>query len=135
MENWNKFQLLNSPNPKKILIVEDNSTNAILLERILGNLKFETKIAENGQAGFEIALDYQPDLVLMDINMPILNGYESSKLIRSSNKLSNKVPIFAVTAEHEDEVKNKLREAGMNEYIPKPINISDLEEYLLKYLQ
>ncbi len=135
MENSNKIQLLNSPNPKKILIVEDNSINAFLLERILGNLNFETKIAENGQAGFEMTLDYEPDLVLMDINMPILNGYESTKLIRSSNKLINKVPIFAVTAEHGDEVPNKVREAGMNEHIPKPINVSDLEEFILKYLQ
>lgn len=134
MEYSNKIQLLNSPNPKKVLIVEDNSINAFLLERILGNLNFETKIAENGQLGFEMALDYQPDLVLMDINMPILNGYDSSKLIRSSTELINKVPIFAVTAELGNDVPTKVKEAGMNEYIPKPINISDLENLILKYL-
>lgn len=134
MENSNKIQLLNSPTPKKVLIVEDNSINAFLLERILGNLNFETKIAENGKDGYELTLEYQPDLVLMDLNMPILNGYDSSKLIRSSSEHINKVPIFAVTAEFGDDVPNKVRDAGMNEYIPKPINVADLEIYILKYL-
>ncbi len=134
MENSNKIQLLNSPTPKKVLIVEDNSINAFLLERILGNLNFETKIAENGKDGYELTLQYQPDLVLMDLNMPILNGYDSSKLIRSSTEHINKVPIFAVTAEFGSDVPNKVREAGMNEYIPKPINVADLESYILKYL-
>ncbi len=134
MENSNNIQLLNSSTPKKALLVEDNSINAFPLERILTNLNFDTKIAENGQIGYELTLEYKPDLVLMDINMPVLNGYDSSKLIRSSKEDINKVPIFAVTAELGNDVPDKVRNVGMNEYVPKPINVSDLEVLILKYL-
>jgi len=98
------------------------------------NLNFEVKIAENGQEGFEITIEYKPDLILMDINMPILDGYESTKLIRSANDIINNVPIFAVTAELATDTATKVKEAGMNEYIPKPIEIIQLEQYILKYL-
>ncbi len=134
MENSNNIQLLNSSTPKKALLVEDNSINAFPLERILTNLNFDTKIAENGQIGYELTLEYKLDLVLMDINMPVLNGYDSPKLIESSREDINKVPIFAVTAELGNDVPSKVKDAGMNEYIPKPINVSDLEILILKYL-
>ncbi len=134
MENSNNIQLLNSSTPKKALLVEDNSINAFPLERILTNLNFDTKIAENGQIGYELTLEYKLDLVLMDINMPVLNGYDSPKLIESSREDINKVPIFAVTAELGNDVPDKVRNAGMNEYVPKPINVSDLEILILKYL-
>jgi CheY-like chemotaxis protein len=66
--------------------------------------------------------------------MPVLNGFESTKLIRTANDLINNVPIFAVTAEFENDTAAKVKQAGMNEYIRKPIEIIELEQYILKYL-
>jgi CheY-like chemotaxis protein len=129
-----KIKAINSPIKKKVLVVEDNSINAFLMKRILVNLNFEVQIAENGQMGFDKTLAYKPDLVLMDINMPVLNGFESTKLIRTANDLINNVPIFAVTAEFENDTAAKVKQAGMNEYIRKPIEIIELEQYILKYL-
>lgn len=129
-----KIKAINSPTKKKVLVVEDNTINAFMLERILMNLNFDVQVAENGQEGFDKTLDYKPDLVLMDLSMPVLDGYESTKLIRTANDTINNVPIFAVTAELAADTATKVKEAGMNEYIPKPIEIVELEQYILKYL-
>lgn len=125
---------LNRDTAKKILIVEDNKINSVILSRILQKYAFEVFVAEDGLAGIEAVKSFAPDLVLMDINMPIMNGYDSCIGIRKLEESIKNVPIFAVTAELSPETQNKVKEVGMNEFFSKPIDIDELLTKILDYL-
>jgi CheY-like chemotaxis protein len=71
----------------------------------------------------------------MDINMPVMNGYESTIAIRNLEAPFNAIPIFAVTAELSPETIVKVKEAGMNEYLPKPVDVNELMTTILKYIK
>ena len=118
-----------------ILIVEDNRVNMLLLKTILKNLFVKTIIHEvvNGKEAVAIFESIQPDIVFMDIQMPVMNGYEATKQIRELNSGHN-VPIIAITAGTEKEEKDKCLSAGMNDYIPKPIIKGVIEEAIIKWV-
>ena len=125
-------------NQKKlsILIVEDNKVNMLLLKTILKNLNINTIIyeCENGYEAVNQIETINPDLVFMDIQMPIMNGYEATRAIR--NTLTGKnIPIIAVTAGAEIDERNKCISAGMNDYISKPIIRGTVEEALSKWVK
>lgn len=126
---------LNKIQKKKVLVVEDNMINAIVLKKILESNHFEVSVAEDGKLGVEMTISYQPDLILMDINMPVMNGYESSLAIRALTAPLNSTPIFAVTAELSPETVGKVKEAGMNEYFPKPVDVNLLMTTILNYIK
>ena len=126
---------LNKQQKKKILVVEDNMINAIVLKKILESNHFEVSVAEDGKLGVEATLTFHPDLILMDINMPVMNGYESTIAIRNLESPFNTIPIFAVTAELSPETIEKVKEAGMNEYFPKPVNVNELMTTILNYIK
>ncbi len=129
-----RAEALNEISNKKILIVEDNQINAIVLKRVLQKYNFDTHVAVDGKMGVEAVMSYQPDLILMDINMPVMNGIEATKAIRSLNGTFNNIPIFAVTADITDETNRISRSAGMNEYIKKPVEVEELLTLILDYL-
>lgn len=119
-----------------VLIVEDNKVNMLLLKTIIKNLPVPTTIYEaiNGKLAVEQFKTIHPDIIFMDIQMPIMNGYEATEIIRDLKSGQN-VPIIAITAGTEKEEKEKCLNAGMNDYIPKPIIKGIIEETFLKWVQ
>lgn len=117
----------------KILVVEDNRINMMLAKTMLKKMLPNAIVlqAENGQSGVEKFENEHPDLVLMDIQMPVLNGYEAAVAIRKTNE---KVPIIALTAGTIKGEKEKCLESGMNDYIAKPIEKDLFENILFKWL-
>jgi len=115
----------------KILLVEDNKTNQMLLKMMLLDLNLSCDIAENGLEAFEKVQEKEYDLVLMDENMPVMNGIESTKKIR---ELNIDVPIVAVTANALKGDREKFLSAGMNDYLSKPIDNDEFITILHKYV-
>lgn len=109
-----------------ILIAEDNKSNYLLFKSLLGT-KYNLIHAWNGVEAVEMFSEYNPQLIIMDINMPKKNGYEATQEIR---KISTKVPIIAVTAYAFASDKEKIMSNGFNSYISKPINAKSLEKEL-----
>jgi len=111
----------------KILLVEDIPVNQFLAQTILHDFGFETDTAENGKIAIELLEKNNYDLVLMDLMMPEMNGFETTKYIRT-NMLPPKstIPIIALTADVTKRDMDKCKEVGMDEYVSKPINETDL---------
>lgn len=115
----------------KILIVEDNEVNQLLLERILKSLDAKTYLAENGSEAVELVKSKYFDLVLMDIQMPGMDGLTATKIIKSQFP---HLPVLAVTAHAFLEEIEKCREAGCDDVITKPIKKTELLEKIFSYL-
>lgn len=109
---------------KKILVVEDNLMNQKLAAVILENNGFETVIAGNGRKAVEFLKANKADLILMDIQMPGMDGYKTTKIIRDELKIGT--PIIAMTAHALSGEKEKCLQAGMNDYLSKPFREADL---------
>lgn len=120
---------------KKVLIVEDHKVNQDILRRILGSYLLDTHVADNGTEAVKKAKECAYDLILMDIQMPIMDGLAATKEIRSSkdSQLMD-VPIIAMTAHAMESEYKKSLAAGMNGHLTKPIDIIMLEKTLFKYL-
>lgn len=109
----------------KILVVEDSPMiQEILVERLLLR-KYEVVAANNGQEGVELAQKERPDLILMDISLPVMDGWEATQCIRNIENIKN-TPIIALTAHALIEDRNKSLELGCNDFETKPINFSQL---------
>ncbi len=107
----------------KVLVVEDNKINQMVTRKIMEKNNFKTVIVDDGYAAIE-ALSKEPfDVVLMDINMPLINGFETTKLIR---KKGISIPIIALTAFAKDEISEEAISAGMNDILIKPFEPSKL---------
>jgi len=119
-----------SNNSMVILVAEDTDANYQLVENMIGQT-FTLRRAHNGMEAVTMFQDSQPDLVLMDIKMPILNGIEAAKLIRS---LSPKTPIVALSAYAFDQDRNAAMQAGCNDFLAKPFDKSQLMDILMQYL-
>jgi len=115
----------------KILVVEDNKTNQMLLKMLLLDLDLSCDIADNGLEAFNKVQEKEYDIILMDENMPVMNGIEATKKIR---ELKIEVPIVAVTANALKGDREKFLDAGMNDYISKPIDNDEFIQVLRKYL-
>ena len=106
--------------PLKVLVVEDVKINQLLLKTILDDFKFVWDIAENGKIAVEKLETNAYDIILMDLQMPIMNGFEATEHIR--NKMNLKIPIIALTADVTTMDEEKCKAIGMNDYISKPID-------------
>jgi signal transduction histidine kinase len=116
----------------KVLVVEDNRANQLFIQVLLKKLHLDYKIANNGQEAVDIFKKEKFDLILMDENMPIMSGIEATKEIRKIQK--EHIPIVAVTANALPEDKERFKEAGFDEYISKPVDITLLISIMNKYL-
>jgi len=117
------------------LLVEDNAINQEIAMAILNGLGIEVDIADDGQQGLEAFLKKDYSLILMDIRMPIMNGFEATKAIRESTKHDGlTVPIVAMTADAMEEDKRDSKNAGMNEHITKPIDLNQLKKVFYNIL-
>ncbi len=120
---------------KKILIVEDNKINMLLTKKLITTIVSNCTIYE-ARDGDEAIAEYKkekPDIILMDIQMPNRNGYEATSEIRKIKQAEN-IPIIALTAGIMEGDKEKCLKSGMNDYLAKPIDISNLEQILCKWL-
>ncbi|MET0528663.1 MAG: response regulator [Microvirga sp.] len=106
---------------KRILIVEDTEDNRQILRDLLTNAGFDIVEAHDGEAAVEAASEFRPDLILMDIQLPIMNGYEAIRRIKADTKLQL-IPIIAVTSYALSEDKEKARAAGCDGYVAKPFS-------------
>jgi CheY-like chemotaxis protein len=113
-----------------ILLAEDDVTNMAMLTRLLEKLGCEVTQAVNGLEAVRILENEDLDLVLMDIQMPLMDGVEATRRIRANRSLGNKsrIPIIAVTAFAMTGDRERFLDAGMDDYIPKPVNMNSLLE-------
>jgi CheY-like chemotaxis protein len=117
----------------KVLLVEDNEMNRDMLSRRLQRKGFEVAIAVDGQAGVDMATSENPDIILMDLSLPVMDGWEATRRIKSDGTISA-IPVIALTAHamHGDE--EKALEAGCDDYDTKPVNFKRLLEKMQKLL-
>lgn len=115
----------------RILVVEDNPTNQIVAQSMLAQLDVNAIIVSNGQEALDILEKNSFDLILMDCQMPVLDGFETTKILRNKNC---RLPILAMTANAFGEDRQKCFDSGMDGYISKPVDISDLREELVEHL-
>ncbi|MBS1249008.1 MAG: Polar-differentiation response regulator DivK [Chloroflexi bacterium] len=116
-----------------ILCVEDNVRNRTLLRRILQHQGYEIQEAENANQALETLEDLVPDLILMDINMPDIDGFSLTQQLRKKPKFAN-IPIIAITANVMKGDRERTLEAGCDGYLEKPINIEKLTSQLSLFL-
>ena len=117
---------------KKILIIEDVALNLDLLTQLLED-DYELLLAGNGAQGLELAEQERPDLILMDISLPIMDGYEATRRIKANAALAH-IPIIALTAHAMSGDAEKIRGAGCDDYLAKPLNDELLFEKLNHWL-
>lgn len=109
----------------RILLVEDNEMNRDMLMRRLERKGFEVSIAVNGREGIEMAKSDSPDLILMDMSLPEVDGWEATRVIKS-NEATKAIPIIALTAHAMTGDRKKALDAGCNDYDSKPIEFARL---------
>ena len=119
----------------RVLLVEDNLINQEIAEALLCGMGAKVTIAENGQEGLDILKEHDFDIILMDIQMPIMDGLTATELIRKEARPEMRnVPIIAMTAHVMQEDRDKSRQAGMNEHITKPIDVRELKDKMVRCL-
>lgn len=119
--------------PKKVLVVEDNSDNRILITDILESLDYEVTVAIDGEEGVRMASELVPDLILMDLSLPKMDGWEATGQIKNTEGLE-RIPIIALTAHAMVGDRERAIAAGCDDYITKPIDLRALATKLQQYL-
>ena len=119
--------------PAKILLVDDIDNNRELIISFLSNYDLEVIDAENGKKAVELAQKSQPDLILMDLKMPVMDGYQATAILKADEKLKS-IPIVALTASAMKEEKEKILESGFDHYLRKPISQKELISELTNFL-
>lgn len=115
---------------KRILVAEDNDSNYILMNYILKR-HYEYFRARNGQEAVELAESEKPDLILMDIKMPVLDGMEATRLIKAKTP---DLPIVALTANAFDSDRHAALEAGCDDFLSKPVNAEKCIQTIAKFI-
>jgi CheY-like chemotaxis protein len=115
-----------------ILVAEDNAANRQVYAAYFSSRPCRVTYAANGQEAIELALTLLPDLVLMDVHMPVLDGLEATRRLRADPHTAT-LPIIAVTALAMPEDRRNCLEAGANAYLPKPINIHELSRLIARF--
>lgn len=117
-----------------VLIVDDIKTNRDVLREYLSDYKINILEAENGQEAIDAIGKYKPDLVFLDLRMPIMDGYEANKIIQKNPEWSS-IPIIAITASAYDKDEKKVKALGFSGYIRKPANLREIIKLLMKFLK
>jgi len=109
----------------KILLVEDNELNRDMLSRRLKRKGFTVLSAKNGQEGIDVAISENPDIILMDLSLPVVDGWTAAKMLKSDNTTKS-IPIIALTAHAMKGDREKALKAGCDDYDTKPIDFKRL---------
>ena len=118
---------------KRILIVEDQEDNRVIMRDVLSSAGYDLIEAVNGEAGVKLAHSERPDLILMDIQLPTIDGYEATRRIKGSAELKS-IPIIAVTSYALSGDQAKARAAGCDGYVSKPFSPRELLARVREYL-
>ena len=117
----------------KILYVEDNEDNVYMLKRRLTKKGFEVVIAENGAVGVDMSKSEAPDIILMDLSLPVMDGWEATSTIKADSETSS-IPIIVLTAHAMAGDREKALDAGADEYDTKPIEFKRLLGKIKEFL-
>lgn len=117
---------------RQVLLVEDNTMNVVVAKKFLKSWNMKIDLAENGEVAVEKASSNYYDIILMDLQMPVMDGYEATRAIRATK---NNVPIVALTASALVRVQEKVLHYGMNDYITKPFDPEELRKKLVKNIR
>lgn len=118
----------------RILVIEDNMDNMTLIADVLLSLNYKVIQATDGEQGVQKAITERPDLILMDLSLPRLDGWKATRQIKAHADL-RQIPIIALTAHAMIGDRERALEAGCDDYLPKPINLRDLASKLEKHLK
>jgi len=118
----------------KVLVAEDNRINQILINTMLKKLGINAALVENGQLAIDHLKQHHVDVILMDCQMPVLDGYQATALIRSISEFKN-LPIFALTADVDTLSRKKAKSVGFNKHLSKPIDVVELTQSLQSVLE
>jgi CheY-like chemotaxis protein len=113
-----------------VLVAEDSSDTRQMLKRALEVKGYRVLEAENGREAVEITREFQPQLIIVDLNMPVLDGLETIKYVRLMKGVAEETPIVAITAFDVYGMAEAAHEAGCNEYISKPFDLDELEKVM-----
>ena len=117
----------------KILLVEDNEMNRDMLSRRLERQGYEITNAIDGQEGVKKAVEIKPDLILMDMSLPVLSGWDATRQLKSMDE-TKQIPVIALTAHAMEGDKEKALEAGCNDYDTKPVELPRLLQKIQQLL-
>ena len=118
---------------KKILIVDDEQDIVESLKFVLEGCDYSCYCAYNGEDGLNLAREIEPDLIILDVMMPRINGYKISRLLKFDKKYKD-IPILTITARSQEEDKLIGEETGADEYITKPFDLDEVLKIVQKYL-
>ncbi|HDI78176.1 MAG TPA: response regulator [Desulfobacteraceae bacterium] len=119
---------------KRILIVEDEFRNRKLLKDLLRRFDYDVMEASDGLEAVEMVKAWRPDLILMDIQMPVMDGFEATRIIKNDPETSH-IPIIAITAYAMEGDRERILQAGCDDYISKPIEIKDFLAKIENFLK
>ncbi len=118
---------------KRILVVEDQPDNRQIIRDMLADTGYEITEAENGEEALAAIANQRPDLILMDIQLPVMDGYAATRRIKTDPTLKS-IPVIAVTSYALSGEEKKAREAGCDDYVPKPYSPRQLLAKIRQYL-
>ncbi|HEY4875627.1 MAG TPA: response regulator, partial [Puia sp.] len=117
-----------------IMVIDDDPINMLLISEVLRRMGFEVIQMSSGKEALEALPYYEPVLIFMDVNMPEMDGYTATRLMRQLPQPHCNIPIIALTADAMKGDKEKCIEAGMNSYISKPFKLEEIEAVLKSYM-
>jgi len=118
----------------KVLVAEDNSMNMLLITEVLTSMDLEVIPAANGRIALELLNQKDPAIVFMDINMPVMDGFDTTIAIRQLKSSKKNIPVIALTADAMKEDMERCLAIGMNDFVSKPFRLKEIETVLKKYL-
>jgi PAS domain S-box-containing protein len=116
-----------------VLVVDDVASNRVLIKEFLKSVNLSCKEAENGQQAIQYTRQYKPDLVIMDMRMPVLDGHEATRIIKTDEKIKH-IPVVMLTASVMKEQENEFKQNGFDGFLRKPVNKSELIAQLMRFL-
>ncbi|MCP3933101.1 MAG: response regulator, partial [Bacteroidetes bacterium] len=135
VEPRDQFQLDNTTFEEAIiLIVDDIASNREMMQEMLSKIGFKAITAENGKNALEVINETRPDLILMDIRMPVMDGITSTMKIKANPETEN-IPVLALTASTSVEDKEEIMEKGFDDFLTKPILVNELLSVLSQYFK
>ncbi len=117
----------------RILVVEDNKDNMTLISDVLHSLDYDVLQATDGEQGIRVTGEERPDLILMDLSLPRMDGWTATRNIKADPDLQN-IPVIALTAHAMVGDRERALEAGCDDYMSKPINLRELADKLSRFL-
>ena len=117
---------------RQVVVVEDNERNMKLFREVLESSGYRTLEAETGERAVALTAEHRPDLVLMDIHLPDIDGVEALRRLRADERTAS-VPVLALTAQAMEGDRERFLAAGFDGYLSKPVNIADLLDAVRRY--